>query len=77
MTAYRAVPYLVVAAPPVIVLLSILMSGCSMTRSLNDPIDSARLYSDPNSREGERLVHELDRRAASADLQRVMDEAQR
>jgi hypothetical protein len=77
MTAYRAVPYLVVAAPPVIVLLSMLICGCSMTRTANDPIDSARSYSDPTSRAGEELVHELDRRAARADLQRVIDEAQR
>ena len=77
MTTYRAVPYLVVAAPPVIVLLCILMCGCSTTRTAGDPIDSTRSYADPDSRAGEELVHELDRRAAREELRRVIDEAQR
>ena len=74
MTAYRAVPYLVVAAPPVILLLAILVGGCSMTRTANDPIDEAR-YSNPPNRAGEDLTHELDRRATREGLQRVLDEA--
>jgi hypothetical protein len=77
MSTYRAVPYLVVAAPPVIVLLSMLICGCSMSRTTSDPIDSARSYSDPSSRTGEALVHELDHRATRENLQRVIDEAQR
>jgi hypothetical protein len=77
MTAYRAVPYLVVAAPPVIVLLSMLICGCSMTRTANGPTDNARYYSASTSRAGEELARELDRRAAREDLQRVIDEAQR
>ena len=74
MTAYRAVPYLVVAAPPVILLLAILVGGCSMTRTANDAIDEAR-YSNPPSRAGGDLARELDRRAARENLQRVLDEA--
>jgi len=77
MTAYRAVPYLVVAAPPVIVLLTILIGGCSMTRTANDPIEGARSYADPTSQDGGKLVDELDRRAAREDLQRIVDEARR
>lgn len=77
MTAYRAVPYLVVAAPPVIMLISLLICGCSMTRTVGDPIDGTRSYADPASPAGEELVRELDRRAARHELQRVMDEAQR
>ena len=77
MNAYRAVPYLVVAAPPVIVLLTILLSGCSMTRTANDSFNSAAAYSDPTGRDGQKLARELDRRATREDLQRVMDEARR
>lgn len=78
MTTYRAVPYLVVAAPPVIVLLCVLMCGCSTTRTANDPVDGgARSYADPASRDGEELVRELDRRAAREELQHVIDEADR
>jgi hypothetical protein len=75
MTAYRAVPYLVVAAPPVILLLAILVGGCSMTRTANDPIVDARSYSDPTNRAGNELTRELNRRATREDLQRVLDEA--
>ncbi len=75
MTAYRAVPYLVVAAPPVILLLAILVGGCSMTRTANDPIDDARYYSDPSRRAGDEFTRELDRRATRENLQRVLDEA--
>ncbi len=77
MTAYRAVPYLVVAAPPVIVLLTILLSGCSMTRTASDSFNSAPAYADPASGDGGKLSRELDRRAAREDLQRVIDEARR
>ncbi len=77
MTAYRVVPYLVVAAPPLILLLAILVGGCSMTRTANDPIASAQSYSDPTNRSGDELTRELNRRAARENLQRVIDEAQR
>lgn len=77
MTAYRAVPYLVVAAPPIIVLLTILIGGCSMTRTANDPIDGARSFADPANRDGEKLTDELDRRAAREELRRIIDEAPR
>jgi hypothetical protein len=74
---YAAVPYLLAAAPPVIVLLSILISGCTMTRPGGEPMDRTRFYSEADSRAGEELVRELDRRAARAELQRTIEEAQR
>jgi hypothetical protein len=77
MITYRAVPYLVVAAPPVIVLLTILIGGCSMTRTVDDPANHPRFYSDSGSQAGKDLVNELDRREARADLRRVIDEARR
>lgn len=77
MIVYRAVPYLVVVAPPVIVLLSVLVGGCTMTRSVNELIDQARFRSGPNSRAGEELIMELDRRAAREELRRIVGEAQR
>jgi uncharacterized protein YceK len=67
----------VVAAPPVIVLLCILVCGCSTTRTASDPVDGARSYADPAGRASEELVRELDRRAARDELQRVIDEAHR
>jgi hypothetical protein len=77
MIAYWAVPYLVVAAPPAIVLLTILIGGCTMTRTANEPADRVRFYSDRESRGGEELIRELDRRAARAELRRLIDDAQR
>ncbi len=74
---YRAVPYLLVAAPPVIVLLSVLISGCTMTRNADDPLDRAQFYSDPNRGTGRELIRELDRRAARQELRRIVGEAQR
>lgn len=73
MMVYWAMPYLVAAAPPVILLLTLLIGGCTMTRTFSDPTDHVRFYSDPNSRAGE----ELDRRAAREDLGRAIEEAQR
>jgi hypothetical protein len=73
---YSAVPYLVVAAPAVIVLLAVLVGGCTMTRTADEPLDRARFYSDPNSR-AEQLTQELDRRAAREELRRVVEEGQR
>jgi hypothetical protein len=77
MIAYWAVPYLVVAAPPAIVLLTILIGGCTMTRTANEPADPVRFYSDRESRGGEELIRELDRRAARAELRRLIDDAPR
>lgn len=77
MIGYRAVPYLLVAAPPAIVLLTILIGGCTMTRTADEPVEQARFYSDRESRAGEELTRELDRRAARAELRRLIDEAQR
>jgi hypothetical protein len=77
MIAYRAVPYLLVAAPPVIVVLTILIGGCTMTRTANDPVDRVRFYSNPDSRAGDELILELDRRAAREQLRGIIEEAQR
>jgi len=77
MIAYWAMPYLVVAAPPAIVLLTILIGGCTMTRTANEPADRARFYSDRESRAGDELIMELDRRAARAELRRLIDDARR
>jgi hypothetical protein len=77
MIAYWAVPYLVVAAPPAIVLLTILIGGCTMTRTANEPVDRVRFYSDREIRGGEELIRELDRRAARAELRRLIDDARR
>jgi hypothetical protein len=77
MIAYRAVPYLVVLAPPAIVLLSVLMGSCTMTRPMNELVDRTRFHSDPDSRAGEKLVMELDRRAAREELRRIIGETQR
>ena len=77
MIAYWAVPYLVVAAPPAIVLLTILIGGCTMARTADQPADRVRFYSDRESRAGEELTRELDRRAARAELRRLIDDARR
>ena len=76
MIVYSAVPYLLAAAPPVIVLLSILLSGCTMPRP-GDAMDRSRFYSEADSRAGEKLARELDRRATRVELQRSIEEAQR
>jgi hypothetical protein len=73
MIAYWVVPYLVVAAPPIILLLSVMLAGCTMTRT--DPAQEARFYSDPNSRAGEELIKELEHREVRAELRRIIDEA--
>jgi hypothetical protein len=77
MIAYWAVPYLVVAAPPAIVLLTILVGGCTMTRTANEPADRVRFYSDRESRAGDELLMEQHRRAARAELRRLIDDARR
>jgi hypothetical protein len=75
---YWAVPYLLaaVAVPPIIVLLSILLGGCTMTRAGGETTNRVRFYSEADSRAGEELVRELDRRATRAQLQRTIEEAQ-
>lgn len=75
MIAYRAVPFLLLVAPPAIVLLSVMVGGCTMART--DRTENTRFYSDPKSRGGDELVRELDRRAARQDLQRTIEAAQR
>jgi hypothetical protein len=74
---YRAVPYLLLAAPPAIFLLTVLLGGCTMARTSEVTADRARFYADPNSPPGEELTSELDRRAARADLRRIVEGAQR
>jgi hypothetical protein len=73
---YWLVPYLVATAPAVIVLLAILVGGCTMTRTA-DPLDHASYYSDPNGRSGEQLTRELDRRATREELRRIVEEGAR
>lgn len=75
MIIYRAVPYLLFVAPPAIVLLAVMLGGCTMART--DTADRVRSYSDPRSRSGDALSRELERRAARRDLQRSIEEAQR
>jgi hypothetical protein len=77
MILYWVVPYLLIAAPLVIVLFSVLLGGCAMTRTAGDQFTPARYYSDPNSGTGEELVKELERREIRGELQRIIDEAQR
>jgi len=76
MIVYTAVPYLLVAAPPVILLLSLLIGGCTMIGPTEASLDRARYYSDPNSGVGEELITELDRRPAREELRRLIEEAQ-
>jgi len=73
---YWAVPYLLVAALPIIVLLSVMLGGCTMTRTAGDPVRDSSFHSDPNGR-AEELITELKQRDARAELQRTIDEAQR
>jgi hypothetical protein len=77
MIVYWALPYLVVAAPPVIVLLTVLIGGCTMTRTVDERVDHPRFYSDSDSRSARELVSELDRREARAELSRLIDEQRR
>ena len=77
MTVYRAMPYLLAAVPPVVMLLTILIAGCTMSRTAPDLADNARFYSDPDSRAADELIRELDRRAAREDLRRIIEEEQR
>lgn len=74
MIVYWALPYLVVAAPPVIVLLTVLIGGCTMTRTVDERVDHPRFYSDSDSPAARELVNELDRRQARAELRRLIDE---
>lgn len=77
MIVYSAVPYLLAAAPPLIVLLSVLVGGCMMTRPGGEATDRPRFYSEADSRAGEELVKELGRRAARQGLRRTAEEVQR
>jgi hypothetical protein len=53
MMVYWAMPYLLAAAPPIILLSALLITGCTMARTSSDPMDHAQLYSDPSSGAGE------------------------
>ena len=82
MIVYRAVPYLLLAAPPAIFLLTILLGSCTMARTSEVETDRVRFYSDPNGRAGQELAgqalaSELDRRAAREELQHIAKDAQR
>ena len=74
---YRAVPFLLIAAPPAVLLLTILLGSCTITRTPDETRSRARFYSDPDGRAGEELVKELDRRAVREQLQRVSEEVPR
>lgn len=74
---YRAVPFLLIAAPPAILLLAVLVGGCTMAGTSDDTSSRARFYSDPDSKAGQELVRELDRRAVRDELRRVSEEARR
>ncbi|MGC1665767.1 MAG: hypothetical protein WA773_20760 [Bradyrhizobium sp.] len=76
MIVYHAVPFLLVAALPVIVLLSVLIGGCTMTRPTNELTDRVQFQSEADSRVGEELLAELDRRAVREELRRVVGETQ-
>ncbi|MGA7071240.1 hypothetical protein [Bradyrhizobium sp.] len=76
MIVYHAVPFLLVAALPVIVLLSVLIGGCTMTRPTNELTDRVQFQSEADSRVGEELRAELDRRAVREELRRVVGETQ-
>jgi hypothetical protein len=77
MIAYWAVPFLLLAAPPMILLLSIVLGGCTVMRTAGHPADQARSYSDPGNRAGAELIKELDRREARTELRRIIEETQR
>ena len=72
---YGLVPYLLLAAPPIIVLLSIMLGGCTATRTNGDQTAQARFSPDPDRRVGKDLVNELEWRETRAELQRIIDEA--
>lgn len=74
---YGVVPYLLVAAPLLIVLLSVMLGGCTSTRTDSDWTERARFYSGTDSRVGKELASELKQRETRAVLQHVIDEAQR
>lgn len=76
MIVYWAVPFLLVAAPPIIVLLSVLIGGCTMTRPTNEIADRAQFQSDPDSRAGKELRMELNQRAAREELRRIVGDTE-
>jgi hypothetical protein len=77
MNLYGVVPYLLVAAPPVIVLLSVMLGGCAVTNTTGGRAEQTPLHSDPDSRAGGELTKKLEQREVRAELQRIIDEAQR
>ena len=77
MIVYWAVPFLVAAAPPIIVLLSILIGGCTITRPTSELTDRVQFQSDSDSRAGEELRTELSQRAAREELRRIVGDTER
>ena len=59
MIVYYAVPFLLVAAPPIIVLLSVLIGGCTMTRSTNETAGPVQFQSGPT--ELRRIIGDTER----------------
>lgn len=76
MIVYWAVPFLLVAAPPIIVLISVLIGGCTMTRPTSEMTDQVRFQSDPDSRAGKELRMELNQRAAREELRRIIGDTE-
>ena len=76
MIVYHAVPFLLVAALPVIVLLSVLIGGCTMTRPTNELTDRVQFQPEADSRAGGELRMEFDRRAVREELRRIVGETQ-
>jgi hypothetical protein len=76
MIVYYAVPFLLVAALPVIVLLSVLIGGCTMTTPTNELTERVQFQSEADGRAGEELRMELDRRAVREELRRIVGETQ-
>ena len=74
---YRVVPYLLLAAPPVIMLLSAMLEGCAATRMDGDRTEQARLHSNSDRRAREELVTGLQRRETRAELLRLINEGPR
>ncbi|MDE2063943.1 MAG: hypothetical protein KGJ00_16195 [Bradyrhizobium sp.] len=74
---YRVVPYLLLAAPPIIVLLSAMLEGYTATRIDGDRAEQSRLHSERDNRAGEELVTESEWRETRAGLHRIIDEAPR
>jgi hypothetical protein len=77
MIVYWVLPFLVLAAPPIIVLLSILIGGSTIIRPTSELTDRAQFQSDSDSRAGEELRTELGQRAAREELRCIIADTER